>query len=246
MFEQWKEKEIAAVKEQYRMVRLFTYAIMAFMGLSALGSVVMLLDGGGAMELVVLAFQLAILATAWVMGDYKRRFIRPLLRSVEEVLPTQGEREEFARQMGRAPVLDSPPTSPQVKSCPLWLGEDYAYYRRPGKSRVWKNRDIRRAKLAKESYIAGRNRTRACYGLYLFTEEEKPVWSGCFLTEEEAYRALELLRSRLPSHLELDDQVVYGKTGEGRREERMSGLRDFLTAALLVGGLYLLYRLLPI
>lgn len=244
MFEQWKEKEIAAVREQYGKVRLFTCAITAFMGLSALGSLVMLLDGGGAVELVAMAFQLAIMAAAWFMGDYKRRFIKPMLASVEEVLLTQGEREEFARQMGQAVRLDCPPTSPQVKPCPLWMGADYAYYRCPGKSRIWKNRGIRRIKLAKESYIAGRSHTRVCYRLSLFAEEEKPAWNGCFRTEEEAYRALETVRVHLPSNPEVDDQVACGKTEEGRREAYSTGLRDILMAALLVAVLYVVFRLI--
>lgn len=242
MFEQWKEKEIAAIREQYGKTRLFTYAIAAFMGLSALGSVVMLLDGGGAIGLVALAFQLAIMAAAWLIGDYKGQLIRPLLASVEEVLLTQGEREEFARQMAGAAELTCQP-GPQVRACPLWMGPDYSYYRRPGKSRVWKNREIRSARLAKESYTVGRGHLRACYSLCLFMEEEKPVWKGCFPTEEEAYRVLERLRTCLPANLELDDRVAYGKTEEGRKEERSAGLRDLILAALMVGALILIYKL---
>lgn len=243
MFEQWRERELAAIREQYGKVRLFTYAIIAFMGLSALGSVVMLLDGGGAVQGVALLFQLAILAAAWAMGDYKRRFIKPLLSSVEETLPTQGEREEFARQMeGAVEVVCQP--GPQVKACPLWMGADHSYYRRPGKSRVWKNRSIRRAKLARESYTVGRGHVRTCYGLYLFGEGEKPVWNGCFRSEEEAYGTLETMRSRLPADLEVDDQIAYVKTEEGRKANRRAELIQILLAALLVAALVVIVKIL--
>lgn len=243
MFEQWKEKEIAAIKGQYGKIRLFTYAIVAFMGLSALGSVVMLLDGGGAVQVVAVLFQIAILAAAWAMGDYKRQYIGPLLSAVEEALPTQGEREEFARQMEEAVEILCPP-GPQVKPCPLWVGTDYAYYRRARKSRIWKNRSIQRAKIARESYTVGRGHVRSYYGLYLFTLEEKPIWNSCFHTEEEAYRVLKALRSHLPANLELDDQIAYGKTEEGRKANRRSELIQILLAALLVAGLTLLAKML--
>lgn len=241
VFEQWRERELAAIREQYGKARLFTYAIAAFMGLSALGSVVMLLDGGGAAQGVALLFQLAILAAAWALGDYKRRFIKPLLASVEEVLPTQGEREEFARQMEGALRVVCPP-GPQVKACPLWMGADYSYYRRPGKSRVWKNRDIRRARLARESYTVGRGHVRTCYGLYLFEEGERSVWNGCFRTEEEAYGTLETMRGHLPANLEVDDRIAYGKTEEGRRADRRSELIQLIVMALVIAVLVLIVK----
>lgn len=242
MFEQWKEKELAAVKEQYGKLRMFTYAIMAFMGFSALGSVVMLLDGGGAIELVALAFQFVILAASWGMGDYKGRFIKPMLASVEEVLPTQGEREAFAREMMEAEELQCPVTA-QGRSYPLFLGREYLYFRRPGKSRVVKSGSLRRIKLTDETYTVGRGHVRSCRGVYLYQEEDKPVWSGVFRTEEEAYRAMESIRGRISASLELDDRIAYGKTEEGRREARGAGLRDILMTALLVAAMYVLYRL---
>lgn len=243
MFEQWKEKEIAAIKEQYGKIRLFTYAIMAFMGLNMLATVVMPLDGGWTAGVVAIVFQLAIMAAAWTMGDYKGRFIKPLLASVEEVLPTQGEREEFARQMEGATEVVCQPRM-QVKPCPLWIGTDYAYYRCPRKSRVLKNRDLRRARLVGGSYTVGRGHVRAFYGLYLFTQEEKLAWNGCFRTEEEAYRILETLRPYLPANLKVDDQIAYGKTEEGRKANRRSELIQILLAAVIVAVLAVIARMI--
>ena len=54
MFEQWKEQELAEIKERFGKARLLTIGLMALVGFNMLGSVVMLLDGGGAMEAVVI------------------------------------------------------------------------------------------------------------------------------------------------------------------------------------------------
>ena len=48
MFEQWKEQELAEIKERFGKARLLTIGLMALVGFNMLGSVVMLLDGGGA------------------------------------------------------------------------------------------------------------------------------------------------------------------------------------------------------
>ena len=245
MFEQWKEQELSAIKAQYGKAQLITIAVMVWMGFSVLTQLWMLLDGGGAMALVLTVFELGIMLLAWKLGDYKGRFVKPLLASVEETLPTQGEREAFAREMGEALELPCPAAA-QGRAYSLFLGREYLYFRRPGKSRVLKSRTIRRMRLARETYTVGRGHLRTCYGVYLYQEGDKPVWSGVFPRETDAYKAAGNIEERLPSALEKEDGIAYGKTEEGRREERQAGLRDILMAALLVGALYLLYRLLPI
>lgn len=242
MFEQWKERELTGIREQYGKARVLTWGIVAFMGLNVLGSVVMLLDGGGALQGAAILIQLGIMVLAWNMGDYKRRFIKPMMASVEETLPTQGEREEFARQMDGAEELLCP-SAPQGKAYPLWLGTDYLYFRLPKRSRVLKGRTLRRIRLAKEDYTVGRGHVRTCYALSLFQQEEKPVWRGIFYREEEGCRALETVRAHLPS-AELEDRVAYGKTEEGRKAERRSELFQILLAALLVAALAILAKLL--
>ena len=84
MFEQWKEQELEEIKERFGKARLLTIGLMALVGFNMLGGVVMLLDGGGAMEAVVIFVQVVIMALIWKMGDYKSRFIKPLLASMEE------------------------------------------------------------------------------------------------------------------------------------------------------------------
>ncbi len=243
MFEQWKEQELAEIKERFGKARLLTIGLMALVGFNMLGGVVMLLDGGGAMEAVVIFVQVVIMALIWKMGDYKSRFIKPLLASVEEVLPSQGEREEFARQMGTAAKLPYSP-APQVKPCTLWLGEGYLYFRQPGKSRVVRNRDIRRATLAKNTYTVGRSHMRTCYDLALYTEGEKPVWKASFLNERAAYEMLERLKFKLPANLAVEDGIAYSKTPEGRKAEGKELAKAMALAVVLVAVLMVVLRLL--
>lgn len=243
MFEQWKEKELADIKARFGKVRMLTLGLMALVGVNLLGSVVMLLDGGGAMEVMAILVQGGIMALIGKMGDYKSRFIKPLLASVEEDLPTQGEREEFARHMETAVELAYSP-APQVKPCTLWLGEGYLYFRQPGKSRILKNRAIRRATLEKDTYTMGRSRVRTCYDLALYGEEEKPVWKASYRSEEEAYQMLERLKLKLPANLAVEDGIAYSKTPEGRKAEGKELAKAMALAAVLVAFLMVVLKLL--
>ena len=90
----------------------------------------------------------------------------------------------------------------------------------------------------------GRGHVRAFYGPYLFTQEEKLAWNGCFRTEEEAYRILETLRPYLPANLKVDDQIAYGKTEEGRKANRRSELIQILLAAVIVAVLAVIARMI--
>lgn len=243
MFEQWKERELSAIKAEYGKARIVTVAVMAWMGLSILAQLWMLLDGGGVFQLVPMAVEAAVMVLAWKLGDYKGRFVKPLLASLDETLSTQAEREAFAQEMADALELQCPAAA-QGRKYSLFLGREYLYFRRPGKSKVLKRRTIRRMKLSKETYTVGRGHVRTCYGVYLYQEGDKPVWNGSFSREEDAYKAAEQIEARIPSAIEKEDGIAYGKTEEGRREARNAGLRDFILTALLVGALILIYKLL--
>lgn len=144
MFEQWKEGEVSAIREQYGKVRLLTLAMAAFIGLNMLGMAAMLLDRGGIVAVAVIAVQVAVIVLIWRLGDYRGRFIKPLLTSVEE----------------------------------------------------------------------------------------------------EAYHTLEQLRPCLPANSEVDDWVAYGKTEEGRRQNRKKAGIELLQCILLVALLVLAVKLL--
>lgn len=234
MFEQWKEQELAQIKEQYGKARIITLAVVVLMALNLPMELGMLLDGGGGFGAVSLAVTLGIMALAWRLGDYKSRFVKPLLAAVEESLPTQGERERFAQQMGAATQIPYSP-APQTKPGLMLLGEDYCYFRQPRRVRILKNRELRRAELTRGTYTVGRGHIRICYDLSLFGEEEKPLWRASYPAEEEAYQTLELLRGKLPANLRVEDGIAYGKTEEGRKKARRSeGLQILLCIAIVV------------
>lgn len=243
MFEQWKEKELAAIKKEYGAARIIAVVALVWLGFSVLTQLWMLLEVGGLMTVVIMAVELAIAAAVWKLGDYKGRFVKPMLSSAEETLPTQAQREAFAQEMEDALELKCPAAA-QGKGYPLFLGREYLYFRRPGKSRILKSRSVQRMKLAKETYTVGRGHVRTCYGVYLYQEGDKPVWSGKFLQEADAYKAAEQIEERIPLVVEKEDGIAYGKTEEGKREARNASLRDFLLAALVVGALILIFKLL--
>ena len=164
MFEQWKEQELAQIKEQYGKARIITLAVVVLMALNLPMELGMLLDGGGGFGAVSLAVTLGVMVLAWRLGDYKSRFIKPLLAAVEESLPTQGERERFAQQMGAATQIPYSP-APQTKPGLMLLGEDYCYFRQPRRVRILKNRELRRAELTRGTYTVGRGHIRICYDL---------------------------------------------------------------------------------
>lgn len=243
MFEQWKEKECAAIKKEYGTARIITLVVVAWMGLNLPTALWLLLDGSVVMGMILMAFLAAAMVLAWKLGDYKGRFVKPMLSSAAETLTTQAEREAFAREMEDALELKCPAAA-QGKGYPLFLGREYLYFRRPGKSRILKSRTIRRMKLTQETYTVGRGHVRTCYGVYLYQEEDKPVWSGKFPQEADAYKVSEQIEAHIPSVVEKEDGIAYGKTEEGKREARNASLRDLLLAALVVGALILIFKLL--
>lgn len=243
MFEQWKEKELAAIKKEYGAARIITLVAMVWLGFSVLTQLWMLLDGGGLVTAVVMVVELGIAAAVWKLGDYRGRIVKPMLSSAEETLTTQAEREAFAQEMEDALELKCPAAA-QGKSYPLFLGREYLYFRRPGKSRILKSRSVRRMKLTQETYTVGRGHVRTCYGVYLYQEGDKPVWSGKFPQEADAYQVSEQIEAHIPSVVEKEDGIAYGKTEEGKREARNASLRDLLLVALVVGVLILIFKLL--
>lgn len=243
MFEQWKAKELSAIKAEYGKARSITIAVMVWMGLSMLVQVWMLLDGGGAFQLAAMAVTAAIMVLVWKLGDYKGRFVKPLLVSLDETLPAPAEREAFAQEMEDALELQCPAVA-QGRRYSLFMGREYFYFRRPGKSKVLKSRSIRRMKLSKETYTVGRGHVRTCYAVYLYQEGDKPAWNGVFLREEDAYEIAEQIETRIPSVVEREDGIAYGKTEEGRREERNANLRDLVLITLVIGAMILILKLI--
>ena len=161
---------------------------------------VMLLDSGNVGALCTLIFSILVMCIILNMGNYKKRFLKPLLASIPQELPTEESRQEFARQMQTQAVCISYQPRPQTKACEIMVATDYCYVRQPQKSRIFKNNQIRRAVLSKEDYTAGyRWHIRKCYAVALYCpDQEKPIWKGYFMNEAEAFQALMRFQSVLP------------------------------------------------
>ena len=245
MFESWLEQEKTGIREKSRRFRIMSILLVILMIPFILSMLVLLLDGGGIMTAIVLILQVVCLVIAVFFLSYKRRLIKPLLVSVEKDLPTDTERQEFARQMQSAMVLGYAPV-PQGQLCEMQAAADHCYFRQPFKSRIIRNRDIKKAVLERDRYFVGRGHVRYCYALNIFlAENEKtPVWRAYFPTEDELYAIVSRLRGVLPEETAICDNVAYGKTEEGEKENRKQALIELIKAIVMLAILIALAKLL--
>lgn len=245
VFENWLEQEKAGIREDGRKLRIMSIFLAALTIPFTLSMLVLLLDGGGIGNVAVLVFMIAIGIGILSLGSYKRRLIKPLLVSVEKDLPTDTERQEFARQMQSAMVLGYAPV-PQGQLCEMLAAVDYCYFRQPSKSRIIRNRDIKKVVLERDNYFVGRGHVRYCYVLKFFTaeNEKKPVWRAYFPTEGELYAIFSRLRGVLPEETAICDNVAYGKTEEGEKENKKKALIELIKAIVMLAILIALAKLL--
>ncbi len=239
MFHSWLEQEKATIKSLFGKVRILCIFLAVMMGFIALPNLIILLDGGGVMPLCAVAFMIFVIIFALFMGDYKRRFIKPLLASIEQELPSEEAREEFARQMQTNAVCISYQPVPQTKFCDIMVAQDYCYMRQPGKSRIFKNNAIRKAMLLQENYAAGSTRHphfRLTYALELYAadNEKKPVWKGYFKSDGELYQAFAHFKPLLPQDAVIQDNVAAGKTGSGRKAPLWSNILAFVLILAMI------------
>lgn len=246
IFQKWLEQEKARIREEGRTIRVISIFLAVLTLPLMLTMLTLLLDGGGITNAVALIFMIAVGIAILSLGSYKRRLIKPLLESVRKELQTDTQRQEFARQMNERPIMIAYAPVPQGKACEMIVAADYCYYRQPYKSRIIKNREIKKAVLEQESYIVGRGHWRLCYGLKLFTleDEKTPVWTAYFKTEEELYAAFAGFQKALPAEVAVCDNIAYGNTDEGRKKRRRKELVDIIKVFVMVAILYVIYRLI--
>ncbi len=207
MFEAWLKQEKETIRERFGKARILCIFLALLMVPMALLNLIMLLDGGGAPQLVAFLFMIVVMIVVLSLGNYKRRLIRPLMASVKKELSDQEEREVFAQQMSVAICITYQPL-PQVKECEIMVAPLYCYMRQPGKSCIFKTGSIGRAELKKES--VDRRTLRRFYTLSLYTadEEKKPVWRGWFASAEELYQAYAHLKPLLPPQTLIQDNAA--------------------------------------
>lgn len=245
MFKSWLEQEKSLIKEKSKMFRVMSVLLVVLMIPLILSSLVFLLDGGGIVLAVGMIVQVGCLVAAVFSLSYKRRLIKPLLVSVEKDLPTDAERQEFARQMQSAMLISYAPV-PQGQLCEMQAAADYCYFQQPFKSRIIRNRDIKKAVLEQYRYFVGRGHVRYSYVLKIFlAENEKtPVWRAYFPTEDELYAIFSRLRGVLPEETAICDNVAYGKTEEGEKENRKKALIELIKVIVMLAILIALAKLL--
>lgn len=222
MFDSWLEQEKENLKSRFGKLRVLCIFLALPMVPLALLNLIMLMDDGDAMDLVVVIFSICVIIFILYMGNYKKRFLKPLLASIEKELPSEEARQEFAREMTTNASCISYQPLPQTKSCDIMVAESYCYMRQPRKSRIIRNSEIRRVVLTQENYSTGsiyHLHSRRIYALALYTadNEQKPVWKGYFTGDGELYRAFACLKPMLPQETIMEDYVAAGKIGDGRK-----------------------------
>ena len=245
MFETWMRQEEAAIRAKYGKARLLTLLVTLLLVLQMLSSLVLLLDGGGLLEAGTLVFLIGVAWLVLSLGDYRKRFLKPLRASLQQELSTEAEREAFAQQMQSPQVIEFR-TFPQGKTYLLKAGPDYCYTGQPRTCGIFRTCRVRRVLLEKEWYSSGTwGHVRTCWSLTLLEKaEKKPLWKGCFLQEAALYQARDRLCPLLGDRVEMVDQVEAGKTEKGRQAARRSGMAALAFAAALLAALYLLTRFL--
>ncbi len=216
MFELWLEQEKATIKSRFKNVRIFCIFIAILLIPYVLMQLIMLLDGGGVGSFCVLMFLIFVMIFTLSMSSYKKRFIKPLLASIQQELPTEETRQKFAQQMQEQAVCISYQPLPQTKSCDIMVAEDYCYMRQPRKSRIIQNSQIQRAVLTQENYYVGnRGHMRWCYALTLYTSDnESPIWKGYFMNKEEVSQAFVQFQTILPPEAAVQDLVSNPEQGQ--------------------------------
>ncbi len=211
MFEQWLQQEKSAIKSRFINVRIFCVGLALLLMVPAiLIQLVLLLDGGGIVSVFAIIFFIFVIVFALTMSSYKKLFIKPLLNSIRQEQLTEEDQQEFAQQMQKQAVCISYQPLPQIKSCDIMVASDYCYMRQPRKSRIIRNREIRKAVFIQEEYSTGyRGHMRPCFALALYTaDNEKPVWKGYFMNKEEASQAFLRFKAVLPPDTDFQDYVA--------------------------------------
>lgn len=216
MFESWLEQEKASMKAGFRRMRILCLILALFAGPYLLfGLLITLWEswvGRAAAVIASLLFVVFLLS----LGDYKRRFLKPLMASVQKELPTEEARQEFGRQMLTEVEKVSFQPEPRAKyGNIIMVARDYCYVRYPG-VQIIVNSEIRGVELTQEDDKAGsigRLHIDLTYVLALYTaeNEQEPVWKGYFSGEEELYQAFAHFRPLLPQETVIQDEVAAGE-----------------------------------
>lgn len=212
-FARWFSNEEEQLKAKLRAPRAFNGMLSVFMLLPMLSMLYMILDETdgvlGVYQWIALLFCLFVFCFTWWISDYRKQYMRSILRSVSEQLPSDSEKEAFGAQLSKTGVVNfSYSAEPQSGASTAWVTEDYSYFRQFRKCRIIKNRNIDKVTLKKAPYMIGfRPHFRTCYTLEIAVNGgREQVWCGYFRRQEDLYDALNAFKKNGLTDEKIEDR----------------------------------------
>lgn len=191
--------------------RMLTFLSIPMIAMTAVTLIVSLDTMGdiAPFQAAAYVFMLFVICFVRWFSDYRKQYMRSLLRSVSEQLPSAAEKEAFADQLmnGRAGSF-AYCAAPQTGASTAYVTEAYLYFRQFRKCGILRNRDIGGAALKKEWFTLGlRPHFRRCYVLELSINGTKRPWRGYFGTQEELFYALGALKKGGLSEEKVENRI---------------------------------------
>lgn len=213
-FARWLSNEEEQLKAKLRVPRTFTGVLSVSMIWGMLLMLYLILDGTdgilGVYQWVSFLFCLFVFCFTWWISDYRKQYMRSILRSVSEQLPSDAEKEAFGAQLSKIGVVNfSYLADPQSGASTAWVTEEYSYYRQFRKCRIVKNRYIDKMTLKKAPYMIGfRPHFRTCYTMEIAVNGGRErAWCGYFRRQEDLYYALNAFKRYGLADEKIEDQL---------------------------------------
>lgn len=201
LFARWLSNEEEQLKAKLRAPRTFIGMFSVFMILPMLSMLYSILDETdgvlGVYQWIALLFCLFVFWFTWWISDYRKQYMRSILHSVSEQLPSDAEKDAFGAQLSKIGVINfSYSADPQSRASTAWVTEEYSYFRQLQKCRIIKNRYIDKVTLKKAPYMIGfRPHFRTCYTMEIAVNGGRErAWRGYFRRQEDLYYALNAFR----------------------------------------------------
>ena len=214
LFARWLSNEEEQLKAKLRVPRTFTGVLSISMIWGMLLMLYLILDGTdgilGIYQWIAFLFCLFVFCFSWWITDYRKQYMRSILRSVSEQLPSDAEKEAFGSQLSKFGVINFPYlANPQTGASTAWITGEYSYFRQFQKCRIIKNRNISSVVVKKAPYMIGLHpHFRTCYLIEIYINgSAKPVWCGFFRRQDALYYALGALKNNGVSDGKIEDRL---------------------------------------
>ena len=214
LFARWLSNEEEQLQAKLRVPRTFTGVLSISMIWGMLLMLYLILDGTdgilGVYQWVAFLFCLFVFCFSWWISDYRKQYMRSILRSVSEQLPSDAEKEAFGAQLSKFGVVSfSYLANPQTGASTAWVAGEYSYFRQFRNCRIIKNRNISKMTLKKAPFMNGlRPHFRTCYIMEITANAgAKQVWCGYFRRKDELYYALNIFKKNGLADERVEDRL---------------------------------------